>query len=120
MATKHWVVRDDEDSVVHEDLIGAGGYGKVHRVRSMILIADADWIAQMRNTETEILFARKVSRPFAGIVTNVDLENEVRAIKTLCKTGHPNIVQVLEYGKLKKDGVFFYIDMDLCETSLEA
>jgi serine/threonine protein kinase len=73
----------------------------------------------MRNTETQVPFARKVSRPFAGIVTNIDLENEVRAIKRLCKTGHPNIVQVFEYGKLKEDGMFFYIDMELCETSLE-
>jgi serine/threonine protein kinase len=82
-------------------------------------MADADWSAQMRNTETEVLFARKVSRPFAGIVTNVDLENEVRAIKRLCKTGHLNIVQVFEYGKLKLDGMFFYIDMELCKASLE-
>jgi serine/threonine protein kinase len=73
----------------------------------------------MRNTENEALFARKVIRPFAGIVTNVDLENEVRAIKRLCKTGHPSIVQVFDYGKLKEDGMFFYIDMELCQTSLE-
>lgn len=74
----------------------------------------------MRNTENEVLFARKVIRPFAGIVTNIDLENEVRAIKRLCKTRHPNIVQVFEYGKLKEDGMFFFIDMELCQTSLEA
>lgn len=73
----------------------------------------------MRNTKNETSFARKVTRPFAGL-TNVDIDNEVRAIRRLCKTHHPNIVQVLKYDKLKEDAKFFYIDMVLCETSLEA
>jgi serine/threonine protein kinase len=74
----------------------------------------------MCNTKNETAFARKVIRPFAGLITSVDVENEVRAIRRLCKTDHPNIVQVLDYGKLKQDGRFFFIDMELCETSLEA
>jgi hypothetical protein len=36
MATKHWVIRDNEENVVHETAIGAGGYGEVHRVYPMI------------------------------------------------------------------------------------
>lgn len=72
----------------------------------------------MRNTKSDTVFARKVIRPFVGI-TDVDIQNEVRAIKRLCKTGHPNIVQVLEYGSLKEDAMFFFIDMELCEASLE-
>jgi serine/threonine protein kinase len=77
-------------------------------------------LVKMRNTRLEAVFARKVIRPFAGLVTNVDVDNEVRAIRRLCKTDHPNIVQVLEYGELKADATFFFIDMMLCETSLEA
>jgi serine/threonine protein kinase len=72
----------------------------------------------MRNTENDTLFARKVIRPFVGI-TDVDIQNEVRAVNRLCKTGHPNIVQVLEYGTLKDDAMFFFIDMEHCEASLE-
>lgn len=73
----------------------------------------------MRNTKLQTAFARKVIRPFAG-VTNVDIDNEIRAIRRLCKTDHPNIVQVFDYGKLKVDGMFYFIDMVLCQTSLEA
>jgi hypothetical protein len=31
---KHWTLQDEEDEDIfkHEDLIGAGGYGEVHRV----------------------------------------------------------------------------------------
>ena len=63
-------------------------------------------------------FARKLIRPWAGI-RQADIDNEVRAINKLCKSKHPNIVQVLSYGRLKADGVFYFIDMELCEISLE-
>jgi serine/threonine protein kinase len=72
----------------------------------------------MRNTENDTALARKGVRPFVGI-TDVHIQNEVRSINRLCRTGHPNIVQVLEYGTLKEDAMFFFIDMDLCEASLE-
>jgi serine/threonine protein kinase len=74
----------------------------------------------MRNTKNETVFARKLIRPFAGIITSIDIGNEVRAIRRLCKTDHPNIVQVTDYGNLNDDGIIFFIDMVLCETSLEA
>jgi len=48
-----------------------------------------------------------------------EIENEVRAINKLCKSQHPNIVQVLEYGTLKTGGVFYFIDMEICDTTLE-
>lgn len=57
-------------------------------------------------------------RPWAGI-RQADIDNEVRAINKLCKSKHPNIVQVLSYGRLKADGVFYFIDMELCGISLE-
>jgi hypothetical protein len=50
----------------------------------------------MRNTENDTVFERKAIRPFVGIA-DVDIQNEVRAINRLCRTGHPNIVQVLEH-----------------------
>jgi serine/threonine protein kinase len=37
----------------------------------------------------------------------------------LCKTGHPNIVQVLDYGQLKGDTAIYFIDMELCGTTLD-
>jgi len=49
----------------------------------------------------------------------VDIDNEVRAINKLCKSKHSNIVQALDYGRLQADGVFYFIDMELCEISLE-
>jgi hypothetical protein len=99
METKHCFIRDNEEHVVHETCIGAGGYGEVHRVNSLpfeLCSTDANVRAKMRNTENDTVFARKVIRPFVGI-PDVDIQNEVRAINRLCRTGHPNIVQVLEY-----------------------
>jgi len=61
---------------------------------------------------------RKLIRPWAGI-RQAEIDNEVRAINRLCKSNHPNIVQVLNFGRLKTDGVFYFIDMELCEISLE-
>lgn len=48
-----------------------------------------------------------------------DIDNELRAIDKLCKTGHPSIVEVFEYGQLKPDLYFYYIDMELCDFTLE-
>jgi hypothetical protein len=31
-----WTVRDDETNVVHEKLLGEGGYGEVHQVRGVV------------------------------------------------------------------------------------
>ena len=49
----------------------------------------------------------------------MDIDNEVRAIKKLCQSNHPNIVQVLNFGQLEADGVTYFIDMELCGKSLE-
>lgn len=63
-------------------------------------------------------FARKLIRPFARIKKE-DIDNEFRALNKLCKSGHPNIVQVLDYGQLKENGAFYFIDMEFCNASLE-
>jgi serine/threonine protein kinase len=59
-----------------------------------------------------------VTRPFAGF-DDKDIMNELQAIERLCKCDHPNIVQVLGYGQLKPDGAFYFIDMELCQASLD-
>jgi serine/threonine protein kinase len=46
-----------------------------------------------------------------------DIKNEVRAVQTLCKSGHKNIVAVLEHGEL--DSSYYYIDMELCDNNLQ-
>jgi hypothetical protein len=50
----------------------------------------------------------------------VEADNEIRAIKRLCVTRHPNIVQVVGYGELKRDSMFCFIDMELCDVSLDS
>jgi serine/threonine protein kinase len=72
----------------------------------------------MFNSEAQQRFARKLIRPFSSI-RKQDVENEVRALDKLCTSKHPNIVQVLGHGKLKEDGAFVYIDMELCDITLE-
>jgi serine/threonine protein kinase len=37
----------------------------------------------------------------------------------LCKSNHPNIVQVLELGQFLADSTSFFIDMELCSVSLD-
>jgi serine/threonine protein kinase len=59
-----------------------------------------------------------VIRVFVGI-SQKDVENEVRAVNKLCKSRHPNIVQVFQLGKLKTDGAFYFIDMELCAFTLD-
>jgi serine/threonine protein kinase len=61
-------------------------------------------------------FARKVIRLFAGI-SRQEVENEARAVNKLCKSHHPNIVQVFQVGQL--GGSMYFIDMELCDFSLE-
>lgn len=114
MNTKHWTVREDEENIYHETLLGQGGFGEVHKVNRSTLTQ----LIQMFNSEAQQLFARKLIRPFSDILLKQDIENEVRALEKLCTSKHPNIVQVLGHGKLKEDGAFFYIDMELCDTTL--
>lgn len=63
-------------------------------------------------------FARKLVRPFAHI-SNDDIMNEVRAVNKLCKSNHPNIIQVIQHGQLKRNTAFYFIDMELCDFNLE-
>jgi serine/threonine protein kinase len=47
------------------------------------------------------------------------IKNELRAVKKLCKpSGHRNIVAVFNEGQFG-DSIFYYIDMELCQTNLE-
>jgi serine/threonine protein kinase len=100
---RHWTIRSNESNISHGELLGEGGYGQVHK---------------MFDSKTEKCFARKLIRLFAGISTR-DIENEIRAVKKLCKNGHPNIVQVFQLGKLEADGGLYFIDMELCDVSLD-
>jgi serine/threonine protein kinase len=63
-------------------------------------------------------FARKLVQPFNEI-TEVDINNEAKAIAKLCQPGsHPNIVPVLNDGWLP-NSPYYFIDMQLCELNLE-
>jgi serine/threonine protein kinase len=60
-------------------------------------------------------FARKLIR-----VPQVDakvVDNEIKAVKALCKEGHSNIVSVLRIGELHNSQDLF-IDMELCDLNL--
>jgi serine/threonine protein kinase len=60
-------------------------------------------------------FARKLLRKG---VPKEDIENEIRAIEKLCDNGgNANIVQVLRLGEFY--GTPLFIDMELCDMSLE-
>jgi hypothetical protein len=37
---KHWTIRDEEEDIVHHELIGRGGYGEVHKVSCVMTSAD--------------------------------------------------------------------------------
>src|SRR5271154_131244 len=72
----------------------------------------------MIDTSDGRFFARKVVRLF-GAVEATDIDNEIRAVTELCKSGHANIVQVFEFGLLKDDSAWHFIDMELCDFTLE-
>lgn len=57
-------------------------------------------------------------RRFSGI-TQTDVDNEFRAVKKLCLSSHPNIVQIYQLGLLKKNEPLYFIDMELCDFTLE-
>src|SRR5271156_5768013 len=61
-------------------------------------------------------FARKLIH--TGRIREHEIEQEVKALQKLCRTGHPNIVTVLRLGQLPASPLFF-IDMELCPMSLE-
>jgi serine/threonine protein kinase len=53
-------------------------------------------------------------------ISQKEIENEIRAVNKLCKSRHPNIVQIFDLGKLKKDRAFYFIDMELCDLTLDS
>jgi serine/threonine protein kinase len=64
------------------------------------------------------VFARKIVRPF-GSLSREDIETEMRAINQLNKDGgHPNIINVFAHDWVGYPYRFFFIDMELCDTSL--
>jgi serine/threonine protein kinase len=47
------------------------------------------------------------------------VENEVRIFDKIYRAPHKNIVAVLDYGYLSGDNNYFFLDMELCERSLD-
>lgn len=65
------------------------------------------------------VFARKIIRLF-GQVTEDDIENEAKAVSSLCTGGHcRQIVEVLKHGWLTKEHSYYFIDMEYCQETLE-
>jgi serine/threonine protein kinase len=66
------------------------------------------------------VFVRKILRISPDVET-ADIENEIRAIKKLCSTGHQNIVQVHSYGAFSEPfhTSDYYIDMEYCDKTLD-
>jgi len=54
-----------------------------------------------------------------GAVNEKDVENELRAIRKLSGTEHPNLIQVFQFGTLRPDTLFRFIDMELCDFTLD-
>jgi hypothetical protein len=63
------------------------------------------------------LFARKVIRIF-GDITKDDIENDTRAISTLCDGKCRYIVEVLQHGWLV-DMSLYFINMEYCQATLD-
>jgi hypothetical protein len=63
------------------------------------------------------VFARKVIRIF-GDTTKEEIENETRAISTLCNGECRYVVEVLQHGWLVDESLYF-IDMEYCQATLE-
>lgn len=53
-----------------------------------------------------------------GRIPKDEIEQEIKALKKLCRTGHRNLVSVLSLGELPNSYLFF-IDMELCQLSLQ-
>jgi hypothetical protein len=60
-------------------------------------------------------FARKVMRVNTWL--EEDLKNEIKILKRLSKTSHPNVIEILTHGWLKVVGKFYFIDMELADLS---
>jgi serine/threonine protein kinase len=72
---------------------------------------------QMRNRNTGIVFARKVLQVRKD--SQAILRKEILLMENLCKSGHPNIVQLLENDSSQNnDNLYLHIDMELCQATL--
>jgi len=136
-APKHWTIRGEERHISYVCKLGAGGAGEVHKAsRSLKLwltflkmynkssraseyfVAPLLPLGSTIRTVMKKYFARKIIRPFADL-SEEDVQNELRVIDKLCRNGHPNIVQVYRHGSLQRDSAYYYIDMELCEFTLD-
>jgi serine/threonine protein kinase len=64
-------------------------------------------------------FARKIIRCIGGI-TESDIQREARAVSSLLQTGgHKNIVKILKHGELGLSGDCYFVDMELCDLTLQ-
>ena len=64
-------------------------------------------------------YARKLIKPFTGRVTEQDVLNELDAVERLCQGIHPNIIEVFAHGRLNPKNSMYYIDMELCDLTLQ-
>src|SRR5947207_4920561 len=72
----------------------------------------------MKILNSDQAFARKIIRSF-GCFTVGDIKTEVGAVKEILKFGpHPNVIRIINEGCLSS-GPYFYIDMALCDLSLD-
>jgi len=68
-------------------------------------------------TLTFEVFARKLIQT-GGWVTEEDIENHARVIRKLCFGGHRNIVRVFSEGYVDIAQTTYYLDMELCSSTL--
>jgi len=114
------------DEYVHVKHIGTGPIGEVHEVPLVLclltLIAcnsrNVSGIPHFGHTNRVQLIARKiVSQPTH--VSEEDIESEFRVIETFYQhERHPNIIEVLAYGRLYADHPLCYLDMPLYTNNL--
>ena len=66
------------------------------------------------------VFARKIIRSI-GQISRADIENEARVISLFMGIGgHKNIVTITQHGWMKAPSFnYYYIDMELCDFTLE-
>jgi serine/threonine protein kinase len=62
------------------------------------------------------VFARKILQIAYSPANRKAVEDEAKAVTLLCTKGHPNIIEVIDHGQLSF--VHYFIDMELCDTSL--
>ena len=65
------------------------------------------------------VFARKLIR-LAGKVSDRDIRNEAHIVSSIQESGgHENIIRILDHGWLKRSVNVYFIDMELCDFTLD-